>query len=206
MKISGNVSCLKCKEEFSKYVFNNHYKYRHLGVKKKWAGDGWNKGLTKDTDERVKNSAKEWRRRYDNKEFVLGGKPLPEETKIKISNSMKLAHKEGRAWNIGKSRWNNKKSYPEEFFTQVILNEFEDKNFIPEYSIGIYSLDFAWPHKKRGIEINGDQHYRFDEYIERDRRKLDYLSASGWEILIIDWKKMFKDTKTWIHKAKTFIQ
>lgn len=34
----------------------------------------------------------------------------------KISESMKKAHAEGRAWNIGKSRWNNEPSYPEKFF------------------------------------------------------------------------------------------
>ena len=44
------------------------------------------------------------------------------ETKAKISESMKRAHLEGRAWNIGKSRWNNEPSYPEIFFIKVIEN------------------------------------------------------------------------------------
>lgn len=61
---------------------------------------------------------------------------------------MKIAHKEGRAWNIGKSRWHNEASYPENFFIKVIENEFEDKNYKREFNIGIYSIDFAWPHKK----------------------------------------------------------
>ena len=51
----------------------------------------------------------------------------------------------------------SKKSYPEKFFTQVIENEFDDKNY--EYNLLFYQyrLDFAWPHKKLCIEINGSQ-------------------------------------------------
>lgn len=128
-----------------------------------------------------------------------------EESKNKISNSMKKAHQEGRAWNIGKSRWNNKMSYPEEFFSLVIKNEFSDKNYKHEYALGIYSLDFAWPHKKKCIEIDGDQHQRFQEIIERDERKNNLIKNKGWQVLRIKWKDMFHDTKTWIKIAKDFI-
>ena len=61
------------------------------------------------------------------------------ETKDKISNSMKIAHNEGRAWNIGKSRWNNEPSYPEIFFMEVINNEFTNKMNDPifRFDVGI---------------------------------------------------------------------
>ena len=118
---------------------------------------------------------------------------------------MKKAHKEGRAWNIGKSRWNNKHSYPEEFFIQVINNEFEDKNYVCEYPLETFSLDFAWLEKKKCIEIDGDQHQRFKEYKERDMRKDECIYKNGWKVLRIEWKQMFKDTKTWIKIAKDFI-
>ncbi len=84
------------------------------------------------------------------------GIPLLDNHKLKISDSLKIAHKEKRAWNIGKSRWNNEPSYPEKFFMRVIENEFSDKDYEREYSIGIYSIDFAWKHKKLGIEIDGE--------------------------------------------------
>lgn len=128
-----------------------------------------------------------------------------DESKEKIRESMKKAHIEGRAWNIGRSRWNNRKSYPEEFFTKVIENEFLDKNFHPEYPVGIYSLDFAWVHKKRCIEIDGEQHERYLEYRERDSRKDKYLKDNGWEILRIKWKDMYSETKKWIEIAKKHI-
>ena len=118
---------------------------------------------------------------------------------------MKLAHKEKRAWNIGMSRWNNKPSYPEHFFMKVIDSEFEDKNYVREYPFDTFSLDFAWVEKKLCIEIDGDQHQRFQEYKDRDERKNKALHENGWKILRISWKDMCKETKHWIEIAKQFI-
>lgn len=133
------------------------------------------------------------------------GYKYPQEFKDKVSEGMKLAHKEKRAWNIGKSRWNNKQSYPEIFFSKVIENEFEDKNVTVEYPIGIYSLDFAWIEKKKCIEIDGEQHQRFEEYRERDIRKDKFLQENGWKVLRIEWKDMYKNTKLKIKEASDFI-
>lgn len=135
----------------------------------------------------------------------MRGKKLKEETKEKISNSMKMAHSSGNAWNIGRSRWNNKQSYPEKFFESVINNEFDDKKFEKEFPIGIYSLDFAWKHLKKGIEIDGEQHDRFQEYRDRDTKKDEYCKNQGWEILRIKWKDLYNNTKHQIEIAKKFI-
>ena len=133
------------------------------------------------------------------------GNTLSEEHKEKISKGMKIAHKEGKAWNIGQSRWNNEQSYPEKFFEKVINNEFDDKNYETEHPVGIYSIDFAWPDKKLAIEIDGDQHKRFEEIIERDKRKDAYLESLGWKVLRIDWKSMFNEPKQYIKIANEFI-
>lgn len=135
----------------------------------------------------------------------LKGKILSDEHKQSISNGMIKAHAEGKAWNIGKSRWNNKQSYPENFFTKVIENEFDDKNYENEYPVGIYSIDFAWPEKKLAIEIDGEQHKRFKEISERDKRKDELLESKGWKILRIDWQSMFNEPKKYIRIANDFI-
>ena len=135
----------------------------------------------------------------------LIGKKLPEDQKKRISEAMKVAHGENRAWNIGKSRWDNKKSYPEIFFSNVIQNEFIDKNYKSEYPVGIYSIDFAWPDLKKAIEIDGEQHERFDDYRQRDERKDEFLSEIGWRVLRITWKEMFNNTKEKIREAYNFI-
>lgn len=132
-------------------------------------------------------------------------KLLSDAHKKKISESMKKAHRENRAWNIGMSRWNNKKSYPEIFFESVINNEFSDLDYECEYPVGKYSIDFAWPIKKLAIEIDGSQHKRFQEIIDRDKRKDEYLLSNGWKILRIDWSNMCNNTKEKIEEAKQFI-
>lgn len=132
-------------------------------------------------------------------------KPLSLESKEKISTAMKTAHAEGRAWNIGKSRWNNEPSYPEKFFMKVIENNFEDKSYTREYSFGRYSLDFAWIDKRKCIEIDGDQHERFEDYKSRDISKDELLKQNGWEVLRIKWKHMYNNPKDLIKVAYDFI-
>jgi very-short-patch-repair endonuclease len=133
------------------------------------------------------------------------GSVMSDEAVKKISASMKKAHSEGRAWNIGKSRWNNEKSYPEKFFQKVIDNEFINKKYECEYPIGIYSLDFAWVELKKAIEIDGDQHERFEEYKQRDERKDKLCAENGWQVLRIKWKDLYNNTKQKIKEAKQFI-
>jgi very-short-patch-repair endonuclease len=129
-----------------------------------------------------------------------------DETKKILSEKLKKAHTEGRAWNIGMSRWNNEPSYPEKFFMQVIKNEFKDKNYESEYPFGKFSIDFAWPHLKKAIEIDGEQHYRDKNQMRIDKEKNELLKQEGWQLLRIRWKLMFKDTKSYIKKAKRFIE
>lgn len=124
--------------------------------------------------------------------------------KSQIGKGMKEAHKSGRAWNIGRSRWNNEPSYPEKFFTRVIENEFLDKEYKREFAIGIFSIDFAWPNKKKAIEIDGKQH-EYPEQKERDGRKDQLLHENGWEILRIKWVDLFNDTRNKINEAYNFI-
>lgn len=88
---------------------------------------------------------------------------------------------------------------------QFIENEFDDKNVETEYPIGKYALDFAWVDKKTGIEIDGEQHYRFKEYQERDKKKDELCEELGWKVLRIRWIDMFKNSKKWIQIAKKFI-
>lgn len=204
------IICEYCGKKFSKFGIKNHIEIIHLKNRNHPMLNhiGWNKGLTKETDDRVKNIGIKI-----SNNFKLGkikpshfGKHLSEKHKKQISNSMKKAHKEGRAWNIGKSRWNNESSYPEKFFIEVIETEFNDKNYIKEYPISIWSYDFAWPNKKKCIEIDGEQHEKFDEYKKRDIKKDNYAKLLGWQILRIKWKDMFNDSKKYIQISKEFIE
>lgn len=127
--------------------------------------------------------------------------------KQKISDGMKKAHAEGRAHNIGQSRWNNTPSYPEQWFMQVIENEFSDKNYKREFPFFQYSLDFAWPDKKFCVEIDGEQHYRNNEagkkQQERDQKKDQLLKENGWYEIRVPWKTICLSSKEFIQFVKT---
>lgn len=170
-------------------------------------GIAWNKGLTKESNAIVKQAAETLKYKYDTYKIIpfWKGHSHSEYTKRLISEKMKKAHAEGRAHNIGQSRWNNKPSYPEQWFMNVINNEFINKDYIREKSFGRFSLDFAWNDLKKCIEIDGEQHERFEDQKKRDRAKDKLLKESKWEILRIPWKNMFNNTKKYIKKAKNFI-
>lgn len=131
-------------------------------------------------------------------------KKLSDFHREQIGKGMKAAHKAGRAWNIGKSRWRNGPSYPEKFFSQVIHNEFDDKKYVREFQIGVFSIDFAWPDKKKAIEIDGKQH-EYPEQKERDLRKEKLLVENGWQLLRIKWIDLFNNPKNKIKEAYSFI-
>lgn len=141
-----------------------------------------------------------------NKGRAFPGRQMSDSAKLRISQGMKLAHAEGRAHNIGKSRWNNEPSWPEKWFMQVIDNEFSDKDYKKEYPFHRFSLDFVWLHKKRVIEIDGEQHERFPEQAARDREKDRLLIEEGYAILRVRWKDICKDSKGSIKQLKEFIE
>lgn len=208
--------CPYCDKKYTKKGIGSHIWRSHTEEGKIFnpgygdPGDarGWSKGKTKESDIRLRNLSTVLKDGYERGRLKpsFKGKKHTKDTINKISNSLKQAHKEGRAWNIGKSRWNNKPSYPEKFFMKIIENEFEDKNYLREYPVGIYSIDFAWVYKKKAIEIDGDQHDRFIEYKERDERKNKKLEEEGWDVLRIKWCDFYNNTKYYIQEAIKFIE
>lgn len=161
----------------------------------------WSKGLTKETDERIKRSGEAISR------ALTGVKksPLTKEHRASVSEGMKKAHAEGRAYNIGYRKHRGMPSYPEEFFMEVICNEFNDKDYEYNKQFYRYKIDFAWEHKKKAIEIDGSQHEQFESIKSRDAKKDSLLRQHGWEVLRIKWLDMFHDTKKWIKIAKDFV-
>jgi very-short-patch-repair endonuclease len=205
--------CLFCKiEKVNSRAIKNHEIRCKQNPNRKLSSGFTGKKHTKESNEKNRKSQQnrdeyltpESRKILSEKATINNANRLPEVNE-KISKSMKIAHAEGRAWNIGQSRWNNEPSYPEKFFSLVIENEFFDKTYIREYPIGSYSADFCWPHLKKVIEIDGDQHQRFEEYIARDKRKDEYLISQGYKILRVVWKDMYNNPTTKIKECYNFI-
>lgn len=152
----------------------------------------WNKGLTKDIDERVRQNSETLHQRYKSGEIIppWQGKKHTEETKEKIRKSMNKFFEEH-----GNPGWNSMTntqtpSYPEKYFLKYFLN-----NNIPlKYHLGVgsYQLDFYNKELKKYIEIDGEQHYRDDTAKEHDRKRTEVLLAKGWVGMRIRWSKFKK--------------
>jgi very-short-patch-repair endonuclease len=206
--VTTTQPCPICKKSISLFAFkrhcSSHEKPRATAVSKPRVA--WNKGKTADTDPRVAiNGAavsKTLKRRYTDGELSMS---VSKESRRKISESMKLAHAEGRAYSFAHNHGRCEPSYPEKFFARIIEREFADKQVKTEMKFYSYSLDFAWPHLKKAIEIDGEQHERFRERQESDQRKDKKLTENGWQVLRIRWKDIMNDTQQWIQTAKDFI-
>lgn len=73
-----------------------------------------------------------------------------------------------------------------EVYWQGILDS-NGINYIAEYGISLYSLDFAIVDKKIDLEIDGDQHYLDERIVESDKRRTEYLESEGWTVIRIKW-------------------
>jgi very-short-patch-repair endonuclease len=90
----------------------------------------------------------------------------------------------------------------------MMRNEFGqevDKDYYREVPFHRFSLDFAWPDKKLCIEIDGEQHERFQEQKERDVQKDKLLNEEGWKELRKSWKDIFNNPKIFIEEVKIFL-
>jgi very-short-patch-repair endonuclease len=201
--------CINCQKEFKSIRGLNSHMWRahstagqaHNPTAGKRKGPPWNKGLSKNDDLRIAKYASAVSKTLTGRP----GKAHTKESKAKLSEVMKERHRLGIAHNIGQSRWNNQPSWPEKWFMDVIKNEFNDQDYNYEYPFHRFSLDFVWLHKKKVIEIDGEQHDRFEAQKQRDLIKDDLLSKEGFKVLRIKWKDMYRDPKLWISIAKEFI-
>lgn len=153
-------------------------------------GVAWNKGLTKDTDERVKKMANTIKTNYDNGIIKpsFKGRHHTIDAKRKMSEIQKENFRKGinRGWLTRKVI-----SFPESFWKRVLDNNAINYQFqlrISHKELGLesrscYFLDFALPGKV-DLEIDGAQHrFRKDYDIKRNKD----LERNGWTVYRIEW-------------------
>jgi very-short-patch-repair endonuclease len=81
-------------------------------------------------------------------------------------------------------------SYPEIYWKDVL--DSEDLKYHEQYSVGTYSLDFAFPGKKIDLEIDGEQHYVDPRIVEHDKKRTQFLEENGWKIIRVRWSEYLK--------------
>ena len=207
MKIKYEWNCPFC--EFvgeSRRKLINHKKEKHNGNRKKciFSPGGKCKYCGEEHPYKCNLTLHEKHCKLNPNRVNRPGHKMPDNFKEKIKKIALEGYKNG-TWKGWMNCHSSGKSYPEKFFTRVIENEFEDKNYEYNKIFYHYRLDFAWEDKKKCIEIDGSQHERLIEQKESDKRKDNKLQENGWQVLRIKWKDMFNYPKLYIRIAKNFI-
>jgi very-short-patch-repair endonuclease len=80
-----------------------------------------------------------------------------------------------------------RKSSPlEDWFVQCFTSV-RIYNYVREYQVGNYFIDFAFPEIKFGVEADGEL-YHFDRK-EKDKERDKFLAEQGWEIYRVNSKE-----------------
>lgn len=110
-----------------------------------------------------------------------------QKTKDKIRNKLLKAHKEGRAFTWPKTK---STSYAEKYFTDFLKRHsfVEDIDFKREVKIGRYRVDFLFLKSNLIIEVDGEQHVRFEDRVKKDIKRDKFLKDLGFDIVRVSWR------------------
>lgn len=202
IKHKGEIcTCQFCGKQYKLYGIKNHEKYCKSNPdrkeyimtesQKKNFGGYWKKGLTAETDDRVRRSVETLKQRYKNGELTphFTGKHWSEEHKKHISETLRkyyLDHPDEVGYKLHHS---SKISYPEQYFMDLF--KLEKINLKYHLQIGLYELDFYNEDKKIYVEIDGGTHDQ-PKVQQIDNRKDKYLSNLGWKGIRIKWDEYKK--------------
>lgn len=219
----GDYQCPECDEVHSKMGMINHYYKKHtedgrrlcegLGNHNEGLIEKMNKAkrekgfLNQFEKAKTLNNPVPDSNAPSGEEHYLYGKSHDKEFKEKISHKVKKWYKN----NPDSHPWKNKdkfKSQPCEKLKQKLQDEgftFEEE-FQP-LTNRFFSIDIAFPKKKFGIEVNGKQHYKNYNSIEKVQLGIkglgDYyqkrhkiLEENGWKILELYYKEVFNPNIT----------
>lgn len=155
----------------------------------------WNKGLSKETDERVRKQSETFKTRYNNGEIVHPntGKHLSDEHKQKLSHARKEFLKKNPDKVPYLLNHSSKMSYPEQYFMELFA--LYDIPLQYHKQISYYELDFYNDEYKVYVEIDGEQHYQ-QQSIIRDQKRTEFLEHKGWRGIRIRWAEWQKYSLT----------
>lgn len=190
--------CPYCDKEYSKKGISTHI-WRMHGSGKNWKAnnkgyeDGtrtaWNKGLTKESDDRVLKHSEIMLEHWSENDCPMKGKKHSEETKKQISIKRKKFLEENPHMVPYKlNHYSKGESYPEEYFRKLL--EKNKVDFEQEVQVGLYSLDFLIGNTD--LEIDGEQHYLDERIKESDIKRTLFLESKGFNIIRIRWSEYQK--------------
>ena len=91
----------------------------------------------------------------------------------------------------------------EEFLYRAFVNHGLDKHCRPQFEIGKYRVDFAFPVAHLAVECDGKEyHFTEKHQIERDQLRDKYLARKGWRVLHIEGLAIRRKIDFCIQKIK----
>lgn len=201
------ATCKWCNKEFilTRSKLNNHVRWcadnPNLSSYKEMLGVSRAKNLANpESLERMKASLQEAHKRGDYREanFRARGRPGHKHTQEQKENLSKK-RKDWLSKNPDKHPWKlNTKfiSLPCENLKKLLRNSgilFEEE-FTP-LTERHFSLDIAFPEKKIGIEVNGEQHYNRDGSLKKYyQERHDLIESKGWKLFELHYAECYNDS------------
>jgi len=90
----------------------------------------------------------------------------------------------------------------EQHLYNAMIKEKIDKYFIPQYSEGPYTMDFASREFMIGVECDGKDFHTAEHQVERDKNRDAYLSRCGWKMIRIEGVAIVRTPQYCIEKIK----
>lgn len=69
-----------------------------------------------------------------------------------------------------------------------------------------YRLDFAWPHRRVAIEVDGREWHTAPGAFERDRAKLRSLATAGWKVLPVTWRDLKVNASSFLQELTSALK
>jgi len=208
-KIKNNLfdeitkSCKWCGKELTlvRSAFINHVRWCDLNpnLEKYKETLKQSSSLNKESIEKMRSSLKEAHKRgaYKDAHEKLRGKPGHKHSEEEKENLSKK-RKEWLTKNPDRHPWKRNEKFvsiPCEKLKNDLKNEgvlFEEE-FTP-LPDRYFSLDIAFPEKKLGIEVNGEQHYNRDGTLRKYyQERHDLIESAGWKLLELHYKDCYNE-------------
>ena len=146
------------------------------------------------------------RKRTKSEATELSRKLKPFKHTKKTKDELSIWRKEYLMKNPDKIKWPGIESVPSARFKKILIDN--NINFVEEYKVldnRYFRIDIAFPDKKIGIEINGEQHYERDGRLKiYYKERHDLIEQVGWKLYEIRYNLVFNKEfiKNILHELK----